>query len=718
VGNATLRRRSTATIWAVLVTVCTTAAPARAAPDQAARGAARRLGEAFRSLLQGEYDAALALARKIERKELRRPDYATYVIGQSAALTGDHAAALQAFQLLARDGDSRFHAIAGWRAADCHWHLGNLEAARLAYEQLLRERSKVAEPAVAHLRIGEAHARAGRKAEAVTALRRVLLEHPSHPLATRAQQRLVELAGPAAAVLSPADRLVRAEKLADEHLEERAIAELASIGEDASADERRRRDYAIAMTLFQMRRQYRRAGDILVALYPQMGSLADKALFHGARALSRADADREAIGWYQKLVAQYPRSSWAAEAQFLSGWLEFNMGNYRAALPYLEATRKRFASSRFATQATWYLGFSHFLLREYEAALPYFETLRGAGDHLVDGQGRYWRARSLQELGRSGEAVSEYRALVGRHPFSWYALLARARLSALGQSIDPFGDSPRSPDEAIAVASQPSTRLARSELIRAVDELLAADLPQAAAFELRRGERSFIRKSDRAEALATVVERYHRAGDYNRPWMLALVWGGDRALDAPPRGRARFYWLHGYPLAYRRWVDKYRGLGSNPPYYLYAIMHKESGFDRHTHSYADARGLLQMIPATTRRVAAVLGIEYTDDLLFDPERNIQTGSWYIGHLLEKFRGQIPIGAGSFNCGPRSVMRWLDQKGERPMDEFVELVPYTQTRNYMKKVTEIYARYLYLYTEKVYEQPLVLDRNYLRDELTY
>jgi soluble lytic murein transglycosylase len=147
-------------------------------------------------------------------------------------------------------------------------------------------------------------------------------------------------------------------------------------------------------------------------------------------------------------------------------------------------------------------------------------------------------------------------------------------------------------------------------------------------------------------------------------------------------------------------------------------MRKESGFDPHTHSYANAIGLLQMIPRTTRRVAPAVGLTYTDDLLFDAELNIRAGSWYIGKLLKKFKGQIPLGAGSFNSGPGPVMRWIDQNGDRPIDELVELVAYSQTRGYMKKVTEIYARYLYLYEGEVYEQPLAVDKAYAVDELTY
>jgi soluble lytic murein transglycosylase len=250
-----------------------------------------------------------------------------------------------------------------------------------------------------------------------------------------------------------------------------------------------------------------------------------------------------------------------------------------------------------------------------------------------------------------------------------------------------------------------------------VDELIAAGLTVEAGWELNRGERAFVKKHKRARALPILFDRYRRAGNFNRPWMLAVSYGG-RAFRLKPEGTAKVWWEHSFPLAYRDLIDRWRELGKSPTYYLYAIMRKESGFNPHDVSYADAIGLLQMIPPTTRRVAPVLGLEYTDDLLYDPELNVRVGSWYIGSLLQKFKAQIPIGAGSFNCGPRPVMRWLEQFGDRPMDEFIELVAYTQTREYMKKVADIYARYLWLYENQDYQQSLTVDRAYIKDDLLY
>jgi soluble lytic murein transglycosylase len=147
-------------------------------------------------------------------------------------------------------------------------------------------------------------------------------------------------------------------------------------------------------------------------------------------------------------------------------------------------------------------------------------------------------------------------------------------------------------------------------------------------------------------------------------------------------------------------------------------MRKESGFDPHDVSYADAIGLLQMIPPTSRRVGERIHHAYTDDVLYDPAGNVEFGAWYIGQLFQKFKRQVPIGAGSFNAGPKPMMRWMQKHGRRPMDEFVELCAYTQTREYMKLVTDNYAHYLYLYSGKLYELPLTVDASPVENEINY
>ena len=684
----------------------------------AARGdAVHDLGDAYRAYDAGDLAGAKAKLAGLDDKALAIRDYALWLRGMVALRRGEPARAEAWFRELAKLAGSPFARQVPWRLADCAWDRGDRKAAARAYQKVIaaKDAPMVGDVGTAMYRIAETAETAGtRSGDAARAAYRALaIAHPSHPLAIRAEQKLAELGAPA---LTPAERIERAKHLTDAHLWDEAVAELSLIGDAIPADVGHRRDYWLGITLFKMRRRYGDAGKLLLGVYAQLGDAAAEAMFHGARALSRADRDDEAIGWYQKVVASYPGTAYAQEAQFLAGWLEFNRGHYKEAIAPLETSLARYPHGKWVDDSLWFLGMAHYFLGQWQPARIRLDALAKRSGALEGGKGTYWLARIDERLADKPAAIAGYTQTVTRFPFSWYALLARARLASLGVPVPPFGVDdarPRGPK----LAARADDALARDNLIARADELIAAGLGTEAGDELARQERAFLGRHDHAAAFATLLDRYRKAGNFFRPWMLAVSYSGS-ALDGPADGDARRWWENAYPRAYRELIEKYGKLGDNPAGYLYSIMRKESGFNPHDLSYADAQGLLQMIPPTTMRVAKELKIPYDPGRLYEPAYNIETGSWYIGHLLQKFKGQVPIGAGSFNSGPRPVMKWVDQYGDREIDELVELVPYTQTREYMKKVTENFARYQYLYESKIYEQPLTVDKHYLDDRLTY
>jgi soluble lytic murein transglycosylase len=671
------------------------------------RATATTLGDAFRAYDKSDFATAKKHLAKLDDKKVVSLDYALWLRGMVALRTGDHAAAKKAFEALAKQKGSKYASEVPWRLADVAWQSGDRKGAAKAYARLIKMSSagKVGDVGTAKFRIAEA-------TPSVAAYRTVVIDHPSHPLAARAEKRMLELGG---APLTPADRIERAKNLTAAHDWDESIVELALVPRTGLSDALSiQLDYWTGTTLFGMRRRYGDAAKLLLGVYEKMNSA--EAMFHGARALSRADQDDEAIVWYEKVVAKYPHTAWAQEAAFLAGWLQFNRGRYKEAIKPLETSLAKYPRSKWVDDGHWFLGMSHYFLGQWDEARKQLSALAKFSGSLEGGKGTYWLARIDERLAKKDDAIAGYRETISDHPFSWYALLAHSRLAALGIKVGPFGidnPKPRGPK----LASTVDESLATDDLIARADELIAAGLGVDAGEELARNEKAFLKRHDRGAAFAMLLDRYRKAGNYNRPWMLAVVYSGS-ALDGPPEEDALRWWENAYPRAYRDLVEKYQDLGKNPEGYLYSIMRKESGFNPHDISYADAQGLLQMIPPTTMRVAKALHIPYDPGKLYEPAYNVQTGSWYIGHLLQKFKMQIPFGAGSFNSGPRPVMRWIDMYGDRDVDEAVELVPYTQTREYMKKVTENYARYRYLYQHEVYEQPLKVNKDYVRDQLTY
>jgi soluble lytic murein transglycosylase len=505
--------------------------------------------------------------------------------------------------------------------------------------------------------------------------------------------------------------LTRAELLAEGKRYEEALVEFEKLPAELPAELAAERDFELGMAKFRMRNDYPRAAQLLLGVAPRLsGDKAAFAAFHGARALSRVDRDDEAIAEYGKVVERFPSSRWAAEAQFLSGRLEFNRGRYREALPGLRATLARFGKSAFANDAAWILAFCHHLLgqpTEALAALDQYARLSGA-DQDAARRVLYWRGRFLVKAGKTEEGRALLRESVRRWPLQHYGLLARARLRAEGQPVEaPFEKSER------VEALPAKAAAARDPVVERADELLAAGMAFEAGYELERNEETFARRVGREAALAVLFDRYPRMESYRRARQLAEGRGA-AALASAPNGPARVYWEAAFPRAFQPYVEKYSGPAGVPDLYLYATMHKESAFARFEVSPADARGLVQLIVPKAREAAATLGISFEEDDLFDAETSIKLGATFIGGLARTFRGQVFLTAAAYNAGHKATRRWCDQYGQRPLDEFVELITYEDTREYVKRVVSIYARYMYLYRGKVYELPLTFDARHLKD----
>ncbi|MEL6178248.1 MAG: transglycosylase SLT domain-containing protein [Myxococcota bacterium] len=191
-------------------------------------------------------------------------------------------------------------------------------------------------------------------------------------------------------------------------------------------------------------------------------------------------------------------------------------------------------------------------------------------------------------------------------------------------------------------------------------------------------------------------------GDHYVARKLRLMQGGwDRNNVG---GDSRKAWTELHPRAFALLVQKYAAREGLNPYILWALMTVESAYNPDSVSYADARGLLQVIPKTGNKVA--------DDIrdntfggydLLTPETSIRHGAWYFARLVRKFNGQEPFAIASYNGGPHNVHRWLRHKDHIPLDEFVEEIPFTQARGYTKKVLRFVALYRAIYedTEGIY-----------------
>jgi len=680
--------------------------------------ATSELGRGYAAYRAGDYHAAVPALRAAATKDLRSKDWALFILAESEFYEGDYRGARDNFEKLAH-GHGRPAQMAPFRVADCLWMEGDRAKAAASYAKLAKSATpRTGDVALARFRVAEQTAERDRAA-ARTQFLAIARDFPAHPLADEALRRLGAEAPtspttpttppttPVAADLSPADRLRRADSLSKDRHWDEALAELAKLPATLTPEQAAERDYQIGMTKFHMRRDYPGAGTLLLATVDHLsGEKAASAQFHGARALSRVDRDDEAVAGYRKVIEKFGHSRYAPEAQYLSGWLEYNRGRYRESIPAFEATLKNYGASAFADDAAWSLAFAHFLLGDAAEAAAGFERYgrlppTGIASDEIAARVKYWRARLHQKAGKNDEAMAIYRELARHAPFSFYGLLSRARLKEAGHP-EPI----ELPVKKLAI--DPPPKSLREPSVARANELIEAGMTVEAADEIEQNEKEILKHLGGDKALPWLIDLYKRAGDYHRIYRLGES-RGEGALAADPLRDegTRAMWEAAYPRAYQPLVEKYGTASGNPELFLYAIMRKESGYDPHDVSYADARGLLQMIPPTSTQVAAGLGEPFFPDQLYDPEINIRLGAAYIGQLYGKFGREIQLTAGAYNGGPRMMARWCAQYATHPTDELVELIAFPQTREYVKRVTSIYAKYRYLYGAAPYEIPLTL-----------
>ena len=202
-------------------------------------------------------------------------------------------------------------------------------------------------------------------------------------------------------------------------------------------------------------------------------------------------------------------------------------------------------------------------------------------------------------------------------------------------------------------------------------------------------------EEDNHEFLYYLAQLFKRAGGYQRA--ISLSWGISRKNhhNAISPSLAEILFPKPYVEKAIQETSQYK----LSPYLVLALMRQESAFNKKVVSSAQAIGLMQLLPTTATRVARSMGTKLPDQNdLKKPEVNIQLGVKYLSGLLDEFEGNIIFALASYNAGPNKVKQWLETRSHLLPLEFMESIPYKETRNYVKKVLRNYVIYKTLYGE--------------------
>jgi len=650
----------------------------------------RVLREKSQAMLDDPAALFRAAAEAVEAEDYAHADWLYAQIGSRHPIVGDHAGLLRARLQLDRGRHDEARAIAiktlsdfadtPIRAAlhelvgEAHVMARDDKGARQAWAAALADTDDDDQRAALLRKVARSEERSGEDRAAGITWRLLWYAHPSTEEAKQASHRLDVIEAHLDETLRRAsdwrrrgDRLFR-KRMNDEALEayDRALA----MGLPAS--ETRRAKKQRAQTLFRMRR-YPEA----VAAFESLPQTGDTPIWT-ARSMARADRVPESIAAFEK-IAKKPGPN-RMRARYLAALLLDGRDRDEEARAHFEVLANDPAGGGNQRAALWRLGWSDYRFgREAEAAKR-FEALADATADPIDRlRPRYWQARALEKTDATEEARALLASLAEDFPLAYYGWRAREELGRT--------DLAR-PDHAIRVGR---AALSGSALER-VRILMEAGLSDAGAEETAALTRRARGLDDRVELARLLTS----AGDFNRAQRVIVdAYRGDLARG-PVAGLEELWW-YAWPSAYAELVDEATAdEGRVDPELVYSIMREESGYRPKVVSPVGARGLLQIMRETGARLADRSGRRTFDpDDLFDPRTNIELGSFYLTELSNRFPTKLSASIASYNAGPHVVVDWVEGDA-RPDDEWVEGIPYSQTRSYVKRVMRSLQAYRLLY----------------------
>jgi soluble lytic murein transglycosylase len=197
---------------------------------------------------------------------------------------------------------------------------------------------------------------------------------------------------------------------------------------------------------------------------------------------------------------------------------------------------------------------------------------------------------------------------------------------------------------------------------------------------------------------------YHLLGDYTKPIRLIqrVVYHAREKHSEVPLA----VWKISYPLNYWPLIQRQAAARKLDPYLIAALIRQESVFDPESLSVANAIGLMQVIPATGRMIARKLKLtEFTPDMLYEPETNLAIGTYYLAQLLKKLDGNLVLALAAYNAGEKAAGGWWRKHPSGDLAQFIENIPYPETRNYIKQVWSNYNNYRLIYSGQGTYAPL-------------
>ena len=633
----------------------------------------------------GNYQSALTFFSNPTLAKTALADYAAYYKGLTQLRLGQVAEARKTLaDVIDRKAPGYVSVAAGLAAGEAAELAGDYSAAVNIYERLAEQKAAVNDDLLS--RLGRAALASGDRSKAAQAFLRVYYEFPLSDAATGAGTQLASLQDQ---ITRPnyKGELARAQALFGAKRFNDARAAFQALQASAEGDDKELAALRIAECDFYMKR-YPAARDGVQPYIDGASRKAEARFFYLSSLRELGDGDRY-VSLTNSLVADFPDSSWSEEAlNNLGTYLIVQDEDDLAAKAFRDLYEKFPAGAR-AERAAWKYGWYAYMTGDYAETVRVFESA-AAGFPRSDYRPSflYWAGRAHGKLGDGTEADSRLRLVYADYANSYYGRLAERQLSRQGDIAAARGDgdvrrvssTPAPLPEVKPIPSEPLIRL-----------LLANEMYDDALVELRHAQRAW---GSSARVDATIAWVYNRKGELRRAISLMrrtypqFLSAGGQQLPAEILQVI-------FPLVYWDSIRKNSAQHDLDPYLIAALVAQESTFDAGVRSSANAWGLMQLVPATGKKLARSVGVRFTMASLTNPEINLRLGTLYFSELVSQFGGTY-YALASYNAGDSRVTRWKSERPALDEDEFIDDIPFPETQNYVKRILGTAEDYRRLY----------------------
>jgi soluble lytic murein transglycosylase len=415
-----------------------------------------------------------------------------------------------------------------------------------------------------------------------------------------------------------------------------------------------------------------------LAAVPSGSSYEAEAAFHLAKDIARR---LQRVDGYETVATRFPGTPWAEEALLL-------LANYyqkdaldEDAVPYWRRLLTSFPDGKHTERAAWRVSWSDYRKGRYEEAAQVLErTARSRPQSSATAGFLYWAGRARHELRQDDRARALLEETVRRFKNAYHGIRARETLAKLppaeSTQLPALVAIPHTLETPVPVPPRIRQLLLIERLDEASDELMAMpSSPQVQA------------------TLAWIESRRGRL----RPAITAMKRAYPEYVGEAGDHLPEEFWRILYPLQFGDLLQAKSASAGLDPALVAAVICQESTFDAGAVSRAGARGLMQVMGSTGRTLARALGVTYRKGALHDPNTSLEFGTYYLKQMVDRFGGRVERALAAYNAGPHRVVAWTAANPEMSAEEFIESIPFTETRQYVMTILASQVQYRRIYS---------------------